>query len=265
MTGLSGCGDVRLALGVYVVGAIDPAERTIVDVHLSHCPACREELAGLAGLPALLGRVPARDVERLAASGATGDLEEPPPELLSSLLRRVAARRRARKWRTITVAAAAAVIAVAGGLAGGAAISHALSSGSVSRQPGFGPNITGIRDWPRNQCPDARHRRRGVSLRGVGDFDARVGQRYSRRDDLRAVGGGHPRPAIDRRGLDRGERPSGPVVPGVDASQWLQDPELPGDGGRKASRHCPSQLTRQRRYCPVTVAPPDGHRGPGMR
>jgi hypothetical protein len=130
MTGLSGCGDVRLALGVYVVGAIEPAERTIVDIHLSHCPACREELAGLAGLPALLGHVPARDVERLAASGATGNPEEPPPELLSSLLRRVAARRRARKWRTITVAAAAAVIAVAGGLAGGAAISHALSSGS---------------------------------------------------------------------------------------------------------------------------------------
>jgi Putative zinc-finger len=130
MTGLSGCGDVRLALGVYVVGAIDPAERAIVDAHLSHCPACREELAGLAGVPALLGRVPARDVERLAEAGIGPDgLEEPPPELLSSLLRRVAARRRARKWRTITVAAAAAIIAVAGGLAGGAAISGKFSSG----------------------------------------------------------------------------------------------------------------------------------------
>ncbi len=137
MTGLSGCGDVRLALGVYVVGAIDPAERAIVDIHLSHCPACREELAGLAGLPALLGRVPPRDVERLA-SGAMGNPEEPPPELLSSLLRRVAARRRARKWRTITVAAAAAVIAVAGGVAGGAAISHALSSGSSAASQASG-------------------------------------------------------------------------------------------------------------------------------
>jgi hypothetical protein len=129
MTGLSGCGDVRLALGAYVVGAIDPAERAMVDAHLRHCLACREELAGLAGLPALLGRVPASDVERLAASGTgRGGLEEPPPELLSSLLGRVAARRRARKWRTITMAAAAAVIAVAGGLAGGAAISGEFSS-----------------------------------------------------------------------------------------------------------------------------------------
>jgi hypothetical protein len=140
MTELSDCGEIRLALGVYVVGAIDPAERAIVDVHLNHCPACREELAGLAGLPALLGRVPARDVERLTASGASpGDSEEPPPELLNSLLRRVAARRKARRWRTITVAAAAAVIAVAGGLAGGMAISHEFSHGSQVASPQAGP------------------------------------------------------------------------------------------------------------------------------
>ena len=136
MTELSGCGDVRLALGVYVVGAIDPAERSIVDAHLSHCAACREELAGLAGLPALLGRVPARDVERLADAGhAVSGLEEPPPELLSSLLGRVAARRRARKWRAITATAAAAVIAVGGGLAGGAALAGEFSSGVAAAAP----------------------------------------------------------------------------------------------------------------------------------
>ena len=127
MTGQSGCEEVRLALGVYVVGAIDPAERSIVDKHLSQCSECQAELAGLAGLPALLGRVPASDVERLAESG-TGPAE-PPPELLESLLRQVNARRRVRKWRTITAAAAAAVVAVAGGLAGGAAISQAVNSG----------------------------------------------------------------------------------------------------------------------------------------
>jgi hypothetical protein len=136
MTELSGCGDVRLALGVYVVGGIDPAERSIVDAHLSHCAACREELAGLAGLPALLGRVPARDVERLAEVGhGLHGVEEPPPELLSSLLGRVAARRRARRWRTVTAAAAAAVIAIGGGLAGGAAISGEFGSGLAAAAP----------------------------------------------------------------------------------------------------------------------------------
>jgi hypothetical protein len=122
MTGLTDCGDIRYALGVYVVGAIDPAERAIVDAHLSHCQDCREELAGLAGLPALLGRVPKEDAERLALG--TEELEEPPAELLDSLLAQVTARRRARRWRGLTAAAAAAVIAVGGGIVGGAVMAH---------------------------------------------------------------------------------------------------------------------------------------------
>jgi Putative zinc-finger len=130
MTEFVGCGDIRQSLGVYVVGAIDPAERTIVDAHLSTCRDCREELAGLAGLPALLGRVPLRDVERLALDSADlRDLEEPPAELLDSLLRRIAARRRARRWRGLAAAAAAAVIAVSGGIGGGLIISQASTSG----------------------------------------------------------------------------------------------------------------------------------------
>ena len=66
-SGISGpaCRDVRQLLGIYVVGAIDPAERALVDEHLGECQACRDELAGLAGLPAMLSRVPAADVERL--------------------------------------------------------------------------------------------------------------------------------------------------------------------------------------------------------
>jgi len=113
------CRNIRQSLGVYVVGAIDPAERTLVDIHLSSCPDCREELAGLAGLPALLGRVPAHDAERLILHSAeVKDLEEPPAELLSTLLRRVAERRAVRRWRGLAAAAAAVVIAVAGGAAG---------------------------------------------------------------------------------------------------------------------------------------------------
>jgi anti-sigma-K factor RskA len=118
MTGPA-CRDIRQALGIYVVGAIDPAERTLVDIHLSTCPDCREELAGLAGLPALLGRVPASDAERLILHSAeVKDLEEPPAEMLNSLIRRVAERRAVRRWRTLAAAAAAVVIALAGGAAG---------------------------------------------------------------------------------------------------------------------------------------------------
>jgi len=129
MSELAGCGDIRQALGVYVVGAIDPAERVIVDAHLSQCQDCREELAGLAGLPALLGRVPLRDAERLALdSTELRDLEEPPAELLDSLLGQISSRRRARRWRVAAAAAAAAVIAVGGGIGGGMLISHGQGS-----------------------------------------------------------------------------------------------------------------------------------------
>jgi anti-sigma factor RsiW len=132
MTELTDCGDIRRALGVYVVGAIDPAERATVDAHLSQCSDCREELAGLAGLPALLGRVPKEDAERLLLDDE--QLEEAPAELLDSLLQQVAVRRRARRWRGIAAAAAAAVIAVGGGIVGGAVMSHAHSSPSVSQE-----------------------------------------------------------------------------------------------------------------------------------
>ena len=46
MTQTWDCTDARLSLGVYVLGAIDPAERALVDAHLLTCRDCRDELAG---------------------------------------------------------------------------------------------------------------------------------------------------------------------------------------------------------------------------
>lgn len=109
------CREARQLLGVYVVGAIDPAERAVVDEHLGQCPSCRDELAGLAGLPAMLSRVPASDLERLSqAPSGLPEMAEPPADMLNPLLRRVAAKRRTRMWRGVAAVAAAAVIAVGG-------------------------------------------------------------------------------------------------------------------------------------------------------
>jgi anti-sigma factor RsiW len=52
------CTGIRAQLGVYVFGAIAPADRATVVRHLATCPPCRDELAGLAGLPGLLLRPP---------------------------------------------------------------------------------------------------------------------------------------------------------------------------------------------------------------
>jgi predicted anti-sigma-YlaC factor YlaD len=131
-TGAGGpCREMRQLLGVYVVGAIDPAERSLVDEHLAGCAACRDELAGLAGLPAMLSRVPEADVARLAGPVVNlPERMEPSPDLLNSLLRRVAVRRRARMWRGVAAAAAAAAIAVGGTAAGFQLASGTTSAGS---------------------------------------------------------------------------------------------------------------------------------------
>ncbi|HKR71896.1 MAG TPA: zf-HC2 domain-containing protein [Streptosporangiaceae bacterium] len=112
------CRTFRELLGVYVVGAIEPAERAAVDEHLSQCYECREELAGLAPLPALLHRVPVEEAERiLLASEPPADVTEPSPNMLDSLLHQVGATRRKRRFRGLFTAAAAVLIAVGGAAA----------------------------------------------------------------------------------------------------------------------------------------------------
>jgi len=119
MTQIWECTEARPSLGVYVLGAIDPAERSLADAHLVTCRDCRDELAGLAGLPALLARVNPDEISRITSEDtvrAVAD-DRPPGELIGTVLDLAAARRRRTRWRF--AAAAAAVVAIAGGLFGG--------------------------------------------------------------------------------------------------------------------------------------------------
>ncbi|HUC24290.1 MAG TPA: anti-sigma factor [Streptosporangiaceae bacterium] len=135
------CRDIRQLLGVYVVGAIDPAERAQVDEHLADCQSCRDELAGLAGLPAMLSRVPAADVEQLSVPLLhLAEAVEPPEELLNSLLGKVSAQRKSRMWRNVAAVAAAAVIA-AGGATAVSQLTGPATSGAVAQ------------DWARGASP----------------------------------------------------------------------------------------------------------------
>ena len=114
------CREIRHALGVYVLGAIDPGDRAQVDEHLATCTDCREELASLAGLPALLRRVPTAEAQRLAVA----DQADPTTDatvsdhMLPGLLVRTTHTRRVRRWRELAAAAAVVVLALGAGAAG---------------------------------------------------------------------------------------------------------------------------------------------------
>jgi putative zinc finger protein len=108
--------------GAYVLGALSEREAAEFSAHLDTCAACARSVAEIAHLPALLDRLPAADVARLAEhlpgedpSVPAGDLE-PPPTLLPDLLTRAGVVARPRRWR---LAAAVTAVAVAASVAGG--------------------------------------------------------------------------------------------------------------------------------------------------
>jgi anti-sigma factor RsiW len=130
---MNDCTDVRTSLGVYVVGALDPGERSRLEEHLERCPACRDELAGLAGLPAMLGRVELEQLEGVAG---------PPPELLDGLLAKAAERRRGWFGRPAgrgpagwAPPAAACLLLVIGGLFGGFVLPRGSDGGTAQAPP----------------------------------------------------------------------------------------------------------------------------------
>lgn len=99
---------MRLELGAYLLGSLAPAERAAVDRHLATCADCRAELASLAPLPGLLGR--------LTPDEAREGLVGPPADLLPRTLAVVGAERRqerrtVQRWRLLTAAAAVAALA----------------------------------------------------------------------------------------------------------------------------------------------------------
>jgi hypothetical protein len=99
-----------VALGAYLVGALDHRDRADVEAHLASCRQCRDELADLAPLPGLMSRITVDE----AVSG-------PPPvddAMLDRLLRAASAERSVASHRRWLVAAAAAVVLVGAPLGG---------------------------------------------------------------------------------------------------------------------------------------------------
>ena len=184
------CSDATVALGAYVVGALDPRERADVEAHLSHCPACRDELAQLAPLPGLMSRLSLDE----AVSG-------PPPvddAMLERLLvvasrdRRVATHRR---W----LAVAAAVAVLAGGTTGAVALHRSMTAthwqqvsattGPVHMTVDMQPGATGtaLHLWLRGVPSGERCRLVAIADDGSRDFAGSWEATYSGTATIRGI------------------------------------------------------------------------------
>ena len=124
-----------MTLGVYLLGALEPAERSAFESHLSYCDICRTELVRLSPLPGLLNQITpadfADDLPSTAVEGApvvtqAQPITEPgplprlpePQKPLDTPVREVSdtpgLRRSSRYWRVAAAAAAVVVLVVAG-------------------------------------------------------------------------------------------------------------------------------------------------------
>ncbi|WP_182874164.1 anti-sigma factor family protein [Microbispora sp. H10670] len=129
------CEEVRISLGVYVLGALDAEETAEVEAHLETCAECRAELAALSGLPPLLALVSAEDVERAAA---------PPRAVLDRLV--AASAKRGRRSRVLLALAASVVVAAVGGtawLSAAQTSSQDTAAGSAVAAPQYESRLEG--------------------------------------------------------------------------------------------------------------------------
>lgn len=124
------CEHVREA-GAYVLGSLCPAERTRYERHLSVCPVCREEVAEIAVLPGLLGRLDPDAAGQVRTAGPVAHAAESRlPTLIEAAVRTRRRQTRTRRWRL------AGASLVAAGLAALASVSLAptgLTSGPGNR------------------------------------------------------------------------------------------------------------------------------------
>ena len=136
------CAGIRPQLGVYLTGAIAPADRAAVVRHLAACADCRAELAGLAALPGLLRRPPVQaaaqavpedeaDLDDATAADGDGEAADGRGAAGDAVPRRLGRRRTRRGRRRGWLIAGGALV-----LAGAAATGWALhQAGTPAPRP----------------------------------------------------------------------------------------------------------------------------------
>jgi anti-sigma factor RsiW len=102
----------------YVLGSLSAVDRREFEAHMANCPACREAVGELSGVPALLSQLDRDEMAAIAESGRSSATPEMSPELLPSLLATVRWRRRRTRVTTWVASSAAAVVLGIGVLVG---------------------------------------------------------------------------------------------------------------------------------------------------
>ncbi|WP_326819699.1 anti-sigma factor family protein [Streptosporangium sp. NBC_01756] len=100
------CDEVRISLGVYVLGALESEECVLVEAHLAECAGCQAEFDELTGVAAFLGRVSEADVAQVAS---------PPQAVLDRLLNAKVKRRRVTR-ALLSLAASVLLVGLGGTL-----------------------------------------------------------------------------------------------------------------------------------------------------
>jgi anti-sigma factor RsiW len=147
MPGTDNCSspDLRIALGAFVLGALDPIEADQVQRHLLECADCRAEYRDLAAMPGLLATITETEMasgpmppgaellDRLLA-GASARSQEPPGRTLARRphRRRRVVQEQGRQRRRVTIGLTAAGLAAA--LIGALGVGGVFSGGADSGQ-----------------------------------------------------------------------------------------------------------------------------------
>jgi anti-sigma factor RsiW len=120
-------GELRFSLAAYVMGALTPAERDVIEAHLADCPECVAELDQLTSLPLFLDLVSGEEVA-LMGSGSPA----PDDHLVDRVVAAALAERRASRRKRWLVAVAAAVVLIAGSSVAGVLLSPSSSPAVVN-------------------------------------------------------------------------------------------------------------------------------------
>src|SRR5882757_436686 len=138
----------------YVLGSLSAADRREFEAHMAQCLDCRDAVAELSGVPALLSQLGREEVASINESGPTSALFSAPemsPEVLTSLLAAVRFRRRRSRMTTWAASAAAAVVLGLGVLVG--VQGHSTTAPLTSQHWGTFINMQCVCLAP----PDAHH------------------------------------------------------------------------------------------------------------